>query len=37
MKTGDIEYTVGEKKFSGFLADGSNGKKTAGILVAQLP
>jgi dienelactone hydrolase len=35
MKTGHIEYTVGEKKFSGFLADGSNGKKTAGILVAH--
>ncbi|HEY4343431.1 MAG TPA: dienelactone hydrolase family protein [Parvibaculum sp.] len=35
MKTGDIEYTVGDKKFSGFLADGSNGKKTAGVLVAH--
>jgi dienelactone hydrolase len=35
MKAGNIEYTVGEKKFSGFLADGSNGKKTAGILVAH--
>lgn len=35
MKTGTIEYTVGDKKFTGFLADGSNGKKTAGILVAH--
>lgn len=35
MKTGDIEYTVGDKKFTGFLADGSNGKVTAGVLVAH--
>lgn len=35
MKTGNIEYTVGKKKFTGFLADGSNGRKTAGVLVAH--
>jgi dienelactone hydrolase len=35
MKTGNIEYTVGKKKFTGFLADGSNGTKTAGVLVAH--
>src|SRR3546814_1169235 len=35
MKTGNIEYTVGGKTFTGFLADGSNGKMTAGVLVAH--
>ena len=35
MKTLDIEYTLDGRKFTGYLADGSNGKKTAGILVAH--
>lgn len=35
MKTGNIEYMVGGKTFTGFLADGSDGKKTAGVLVAH--
>jgi dienelactone hydrolase len=35
MHTQDIEYRVGGKRFAGYLADGSNGRKTAGVLVAH--
>jgi dienelactone hydrolase len=35
MPTQDIEYQINGKKFVGYLADGSNGKKTAGVLVAH--
>ena len=35
MQTKDIEYRVGGKRFVGYLADGSNGRKTAGVLVAH--
>jgi dienelactone hydrolase len=35
MKTQDIEYQVDGKKFVGFLADGSNGKRVPGIVVAH--
>ena len=35
MHTQDIEYQINGKKFVGYLADGSNGKKTAGVLVAH--
>lgn len=35
MRTGDIEYQVGNKTFTGYLADGSDGRRTAGILVAH--
>ena len=35
MHTQDIEYRIDGKKFVGYLADGSNGKKTAGVLVAH--
>src|SRR4051812_35305732 len=35
MHTQDIEYRVDGKKFVGYLADGSNGRKTAGVLVAH--
>ena len=35
MKTQDIEYQIDGKKFIGYLADGSNGNKTAGVLVAH--
>ena len=35
MQTQDIEYQINGKKFVGYLADGSNGKKTAGVLVAH--
>ena len=35
MNTLDISYSVDGKQFTGYLADGSNGKKTAGVLVAH--
>ena len=35
MHTRDIEYRIDGKKFVGYLADGSNGRKTAGVLVAH--
>jgi dienelactone hydrolase len=35
MQTQDIEYRIDGKKFVGYLADGSNGRKTAGVLVAH--
>jgi len=35
MHTQDIEYRIDGKKFVGYLADGSNGKNTAGVLVAH--
>jgi dienelactone hydrolase len=35
MRTQDIEYRIGEQRFVGYLADGSNGRKTAGVLVAH--
>jgi dienelactone hydrolase len=35
MKTQDIEYQVDGRKYVGYLADGSNGRKTAGVLVAH--
>jgi dienelactone hydrolase len=35
MHTQDIEYRIDGKKFVGYLADGSNGRKTAGVLVAH--
>ena len=35
MKTQQIEYRVDGKPFVGYLADGSNGRKTAGVLVAH--
>ena len=31
----DIEYRVGGKKYLGYLADGSDGERTAGVLVAH--
>jgi dienelactone hydrolase len=35
MTTKDISYTVGGKALTGYLADGSNGKKAPGILVCH--
>jgi dienelactone hydrolase len=35
MHTQDLEYRIDGKKFVGYLADGSNGRKTAGVLVAH--
>jgi dienelactone hydrolase len=35
METRDIGYTSGGKTFTGYLADGSNGKKAPGILVCH--
>ena len=35
MKISDVEYTVDGKRFVGYLADGSGGKTTAGVLVAH--
>ena len=35
IKTSEIDYAVDGKKFTGFLADGSNGKRVPGILVAH--
>jgi dienelactone hydrolase len=35
VKTQQIEYRVDGKPFVGYLADGSNGRKTAGVLVAH--
>ncbi len=35
MQTKDITYQGGGKTLTGYLADGSNGKKTAGILVCH--
>ena len=35
IKTTDIEYKTDGKTFTGFLADGSNGKRVPGILVAH--
>ena len=35
METKDIVYTSGGKTLTGYLADGSNGKKTAGILICH--
>ena len=35
MHTQDIEYRIDGKRFVGYLADGSNGRKTAGVLVAH--
>jgi len=35
METRDIVYKVGDKSFTGYLADGSNGKKVPGILVCH--
>jgi len=35
MRTQDIEYRIGDKTFMGYLADGSHGAKTAGVLVAH--
>lgn len=35
METKDITYTCGDKKLTGYLADGSNGRKVPGILVCH--
>jgi dienelactone hydrolase len=35
MQTRTIDYEIDGKTFTGYLADGSNGQKTAGILVAH--
>ncbi len=35
IKTSDLEYQIDGKKFMGFLADGSKGKRVPGILVAH--
>lgn len=35
MQARDIEYRIDGKTFVGYLADGSNGRKTAGVLVAH--
>jgi dienelactone hydrolase len=35
MHTRDIEYRIDGKQFVGYLADGSNGRRTAGVLVAH--
>jgi dienelactone hydrolase len=35
MHTQDLEYRIDGKRFLGYLADGSNGRKTAGVLVAH--
>ena len=35
MKTENIAYEVGGKSFTGYLADGSNGRKVPGILVCH--
>jgi dienelactone hydrolase len=35
MRTEDIEYRIGDKTFTGYLADGSSGTRTAGVLVAH--
>ena len=35
MHTQHIDYTIDGKNFTGYLADGSNGKKSAGVLVAH--
>jgi dienelactone hydrolase len=35
MKAHDLPYEVGEKAFTGYLADGSNGRKVPGILVCH--
>lgn len=35
MRIGDIEYEVDGQTYLGYLADGSNGRKTAGVLVAH--
>lgn len=35
IKTTDVDYTVDGKKFTGFMADGSNGKRVPGIVVAH--
>jgi dienelactone hydrolase len=35
MHTQDIEYRIDGKQFVGYLADGSNGRMTAGVLVAH--
>jgi dienelactone hydrolase len=35
MRTQDLEYRIGKQRFVGYLADGSNGRKTAGVLVAH--
>ena len=35
MHTHDIEYRIDGKRFVGYLADGSTGRKTAGVLVAH--
>ncbi len=35
METRDVPYSIDGKRFVGYLADGSNGRKTAGVLVAH--
>lgn len=35
IETADIDYDIGGRKFTGFLADGSNGRKVPGIVVAH--
>jgi dienelactone hydrolase len=35
IKTTEINYQIDGKPFTGFLADGSNGRKVPGILVAH--
>ncbi|HET6470592.1 MAG TPA: dienelactone hydrolase family protein [Pseudomonadales bacterium] len=35
MRTQDLEYRIGGQRFVGYLADGSSGRKTAGVLVAH--
>lgn len=35
MKLQEIEYSVAGRKYVGYLADGSKGRKTAGVLVAH--
>ncbi len=35
IKTSDVPYEIDGKKFTGFLADGSNGKRVPGIVVAH--
>ncbi len=35
MQTRTIDYEIDGRTFTGYLADGSNGRKTAGVLVAH--
>ena len=35
IKTSDVEYEIGGKSFTGYFADGSNGRRVPGIVVAH--